>query len=140
MMDAEIAFADFHDNMVVQEQLIYYIIQQVLTLRRKELVILERDITKLEAIKLPFPRKTHAEIIKELQSLGSDIKDGEDLGGDDEELLMNTYDQPLFVTNFPLAIKAFYMPEDPNHPGTAKCSDLLAPEGFGEVIGGSERE
>jgi len=62
------------------------------------------------------------------------------LGGDDEELLMNKYDQPLFVSNFPLAIKAFYMPEDPEHPGTAKCSDLLAPEGFGEVIGGSERE
>jgi len=74
MMDAEIAFADFHDNMAIQEQLIYYIIQQVLTLRRIELDILERDVSKLEKITLPFPRKTHAEVIAELQSLGSDIK------------------------------------------------------------------
>jgi asparaginyl-tRNA synthetase len=72
--------------------------------------------------------------------MGSDIKDWEDLGADDEEMLMNHYKAPIFVTNFPLEIKAFYMPEDPNHPWTAKCSDLLAPEGFGEVIGGSQRE
>ncbi|USN55130.1 MAG: asparagine--tRNA ligase [Candidatus Peribacteria bacterium] len=140
MMDAEMAFSDFKGNMEIQEQLIYFMIQEVLKHNRPDLEALGRDISKLEQITLPFPRKTHADVVRELQALGSDIKDGEDLGADDEELLMNTYDQPLFVTNFPLAIKAFYMPEDPEHPGTAKCSDLLAPEGYGEVIGGSERE
>lgn len=140
MMDAEMAFCDFRGNMEIQEQLVYYMIQQLLEKNKPELTMLGRDISKLEAITLPFPRMTHAEVVKKLQELWSDIKDGEDLWADDEELLMNTFDQPLFVTNFPLAIKAFYMPEDPDHPGTAKCSDLLAPEGFGEVIGGSERE
>jgi asparaginyl-tRNA synthetase len=140
MMDAEMAFCDFRGNMEIQEQLIYYMVQQLLEKNRTELTMLGRDISKLEAITLPFPRMTHAEVVKKLQELWSDIKDGEDLWADDEELLMNTFDQPLFVTNFPLAIKAFYMPEDPDHPGTAKCSDLLAPEGYGEVIGGSERE
>ncbi len=140
MMDAEMAFCDFRGNMEIQEQLIYFMIQEILKKNRNELTMLGRDISKLEAITLPFPRMTHAEVVKKLQELWSDIKDGEDLWADDEELLMNTFDQPLFVTNFPLAIKAFYMPEDPDHPGTAKCSDLLAPEGYGEVIGGSERE
>ncbi len=140
MMDAEMAFCDFRGNMEIQEQLVYYMLQQILEKNKTELTMLGRDVSKLEAITLPFPRMTHAEVVKKLQELWSDIKDGEDLWADDEELLMNTFDQPLFVTNFPLAIKAFYMPEDPDHPGTAKCSDLLAPEGYGEVIGGSERE
>ena len=140
MMDAEMAFTDFKGNMEIQEQLIYFIIQEILKKNKKELEILERDVSKLESIQLPFPRKTHAEVVTELQALGSDIKPGEDLGADDEEMLMNKYDQPLFVSNYPKEIKAFYMPEDDEHPWTVKCSDLLAPEWYGEIIGASERE
>lgn len=140
MMDAETAFCDNDQNMDIQEALIKYVISQVLATRKEELTILTRDIEALtRCVESERPRITHAEIVKQLQAMGSDIQDGEDLGGDDEEMLMNHYQTPIFVTNFPLAIKAFYMPEDPAYPGTAKCSDLLAPQGFGEVIGGSER-
>ncbi len=139
MMDAETAFCDNNQNMEIQEKLIFFIIQEVLKRNKKEFEILERDSSKLEKIQLPFARKKHAEIVKELQEMGSDIKDGEDLGADDEEMLMNKYEQPIFVTNYPKDVKAFYMPEDPEEPGTVKCSDLLAPEWNGEVIGWSER-
>jgi len=139
MMDAEMAFCDNDKNLEIQEDLIYFIIQQVLKNKRKELEIIGRDIQKLEKVEKPFLRKTHADVIKELQEMGSDIKDGEDLWADDETLLTNKYEKPIFVTNFPLDIKAFYMPEDPKYPGTAKCADLLAPEWYGEVIWGSER-
>lgn len=127
-MDAETAFCDNNQNMEIQEKLIFFIIQEVLKRNKKEFEILERDSSKLEKIQLPFARKKHAEIVKELQEMGSDIKDGEDLGADDEEMLMNKYEQPIFVTNYPKDVKAFYMPEDPEEPGTVKCSDLLAPE------------
>ncbi len=140
MMDAEMPFMDYKDNMEVQEQLVFFILQEVLRINRADLETIGRDITKLEKIELPFPRKTHAEIVTELQAMGSDIEAGHDLGGDDEEMLMNKYEQPLFITHYPKDVKAFYMPEDPEHPGTVKCSDLLAPEWYGEVIGGSERE
>lgn len=140
MMDAEMAFTDFRGNMDIQESLVKYIVSQVLAKNSTELTILERDISKLEAVRdLDWPRITHEEIVRQLQGLGSDIQQWEDLGGDDEEILMNQYQTPIFVTNFPLAVKAFYMPEDLDHPGTARCSDLLAPEGYGEVIGWSER-
>ncbi len=139
-MDAETAFCDNSQNMDLQEDLMKYIIAQVLEHNTTELGMIDRDISKLEAcLHTARPRKTHADVVTELQKLGSDIQAGEDLGGDDEEILMNTYETPIFVTNFPLDIKAFYMPEDPTHPGTAKCSDLLAPEGYGEIFGGSER-
>lgn len=141
MMDAETAFCDNNQNMDIQASLIKFIVSEVLRLRASELKILWRDVEKLaKTASEPFPRRPHADVVKELQKLWSDIKDGEDLGADDEQLLMDQYDVPLFVTNFPLEIKAFYMPEDPEHPGTAKCADLLAPEWHGEVIGGSERE
>jgi len=140
MMDAETAFCDNEQNMNIQESLIKFIVSEVLRLNTPELEILERDIEQLtKTVTEPFERKLHADVVKELQWMGSDIKDGEDLGADDEEILMNKYDVPMFVTNYPAEIKAFYMPEDENHPGTVKCSDLLAPWGHGEVIGGSER-
>ncbi len=139
MMDAESAFTDNEKNMKIQEELVYFIIQEILKNNRTELEILERDISKLENITIPFERKKHADVVKELQTMGSDIKDGEDLWADDERMYMEKYEQPIFVTNFPTDIKSFYMPEDPENPGTVKCSDLLAPEGYGEVIGWSER-
>lgn len=140
MMDAETAFCDNKQNMEIQESLIKFIVGEVIRVRSMELTILERDIVHLQkTLDHQFIRKTHAEVVKELQGMGSDIQAGDDLGADDEKMLMEKYETPLFVTNFPLAIKAFYMPEDPDHPGTAKCADLLAPEGYGEIIGGSER-
>ncbi len=139
MMDAEMAFTDYKWNMEIQEKLIYYIIQEVLKKNRTDLEIIGRDISKLELIKTPFLRKKHSDVITELQKLWSDIKQWEDLWADDETILMKKYDQPIFVTNFPLDIKAFYMPEDLENPWTAKCSDLLAPEWYWEVIWWSER-
>lgn len=141
MMDAETAFCDNVMNMDIQESLIKFIMAEVIRVRSHELEILWRDISLLQkTVTEPFLRKRHTEVVQELQALGSDIKDGEDLGADDEEILMNQYDVPLFVTNYPKEIKAFYMPEDPAYPGTVKCADLLAPEWNGEVIWWSERE
>lgn len=140
MMDAESAFVDNEWNMQIQEQLMSFIVQEVLKRNMPELVITWRDINKLENIKWSFPRITHAEAIKQLQWLGSDIKDGEDLWADDEEMLMKEYDKPLFITHWPLVIKAFYMKEDPENPGFALCSDLIWTEWAGELIWGSQRE
>ena len=140
MMDAEMAFCDHKMNMEVQEALIFHIIQKVLEKNRAELEILERNIEFLEKIQLPFIRKTHAEVIKELQAMGSDIKENEDLGADDETMFTKQFDRPIFVEKYPAEVKAFYMKRDPQDPTRALCADLLAPEGYGEIIGGSQRE
>lgn len=140
MLDAEAAFADYQDNMNTQEGLIRHILTKVLAENFSELMILERNIDALEKANQPFIRKTHAEVVKELQAMGSDIKEMDDLGGDDETMLMKKYEQPMFVTKYPTEIKAFYMKRDPEDPTRVLCSDLLAPEGYGEVIGGSQRE
>jgi asparaginyl-tRNA synthetase len=140
MMDAEAAFVEHEENMKIQEGLILHIIKRVLEKNRKELKILERDTAALEKIKAPFIRKTHAEVVKELQEMGSDIKPNHDLGADDETMLTQKYDNPIFVEKYPAEVKAFYMKRDPNDDSRALCSDLLAPEGYGEIIGGSQRE
>ncbi len=140
MLDAEAAFVDYIENMDIQENLIKFILNSVLNENKQELKILERNIEALEKATQPFIRKTHQEVVKELQEMGSDIKDMEDLGADDETMLMNKYQQPMFVTKYPTAIKAFYMKRDPKNPDFVLCSDLLAPEGYGEIIGGSQRE
>ncbi len=140
MMDAETAFCDNDQNMDIQESLVKFIVSEVIRLNTSDLKILDRDVEVLQkTVDEPFTRKLHADVVKELQSMWSDIKDGEDLWADDEEILMNKYDVPIFVTNYPQDIKAFYMPEDPNHPWTVKCADLLAPGWHGEVIWWSER-
>ena len=139
MLDAEAAFMQFEDNLKLQERLVHYVVTNVLKNKKKELGIIGRDTSILEKIKIPFPRLRYTEAIKQLQKLGSDIKEGEDLGGDDETMLMKEYDQPLFVTHYPAKMKAFYMQPDPEDPELALCADLLAPEGYGEIIGGSER-
>jgi len=140
MMDAEAAFADHEDNLTTQEELVRYILTKVLTENRQELTILERHIEALEKANQPFIRKTHLEVIKELRSMGSDIGEMDDLGGDDETMLTKKYDQPIFVEKYPSAVKAFYMKRDPADESRVLCSDLLAPEGYGEIIGGSQRE
>jgi asparaginyl-tRNA synthetase len=140
MMDAEAAFADYEENMNTQEELVHAILTAVLTERQAELKILERNVEALEKANQPFLRKTHADVVKELQSMGSDIKENDDLGGDDETILTKKYDQLIFVEKYPAEVKAFYMKRDPQDESRVLCSDLLAPEGYGEIIGGSQRE
>ncbi len=137
MMDAEMAFFDHELNLKVQENLISFVARRVLELNMKDLEILERDPKVLEKIKAPFDRLTYDDAIKKLQELGSDIKYGEDLGNDDETLIMQGAEKPLFIERWPADIKAFYMKRDGDK---ALCADLIAPEGHGEIIGGSQRE
>ena len=140
MMDAEMAFIEHQGNMDIQEGLICHIVKKVLEINKKELEILERDIEPLKKIEAPFIRKTHADVIKELREMGSDIGENDDLGADDETMLTQKYDKPIFVEKYPSVVKAFYMKRDPENESLALCSDLLAPEGYGEIIGGSQRE
>ena len=140
MMDAEAAFVEHEENMATQEGMVAHIVKRVLEKNTPELVILERNIEPLKKIVPPFIRKTHADVVKELQEMGSDIKDGDDLGGDDETILTQKYDKPIFVEKYPSEVKAFYMKRDPKDPSRVLCADLLAPEGYGEIIGGSQRE
>ncbi len=140
MMDAEMAFADLEENMRVQEELIRYMVKSVLEKNQQELAILERDIKPLENILKPFYKITHAEAVKRLHELGSDIKEDDDMGADDETILTKQYDNPIFVTHYPKDVKAFYMKRDPVDNSRVLCADLLAPEGYGEIIGGSQRE
>ena len=140
MMDAEMAFVDLDQNLKIQEELIRFMVSSVLEKNKNELLLLERDTKALENIVKPFHRITHTEAVKMLQKLGSDIKNGEDLGADDETLLTKQFDNPIFVTNYPAEIKAFYMKRNAKDNTKAECADLLAPEGYGEIIGGSQRE
>jgi len=140
MMDAEAAFVEHEENMKIQEGLIEFIVGKVLEKNLSELATLERDIEPLKKIKAPFVRMTHAEAIKKLHELGSDIKADDDLGGDDETILTKEYEKPIFVEKYPAKVKAFYMKRDPENEELALCADLLAPEGYGEIIGGSQRE
>jgi asparaginyl-tRNA synthetase len=140
MMDAEIAFSNLEDNLNLQENLIRYMTQAVLKTNKPELEILERDIKPLENIIKPFYRLTHAEAVAKLKELGSDIKDRDDLGADDETMLTKLYDNPIFITHYPAEVKAFYMKRDPQDESRVLGADLLAPEGYGEIIGGSQRE
>ena len=140
MMDAEMAFCNLSDNLAVQEELLRFMVQKVLVENQEELKLLERDTKVLENITKPFYKMTHAEAVKKLHELGSDIKEDDDLGADDETMLTNEYDNPIFVTNYPAKIKAFYMKRNEQDESLAECADLLAPEGYGEIIGGSQRE
>ncbi len=140
MMDAEAAFVEHDENIKIQEGLVAFIVKSVLEKNLQELKILERNIEPLKKIVPPFIRKTHAEVVRELREMGSDIQPNHDLGGDDETLLTKKYDKPIFVEKYPAEVKAFYMKRDPADPTRAICSDLLAPEGYGEIIGGSQRE
>jgi asparaginyl-tRNA synthetase len=140
MCEPEVAFNDSNDNMKLQEEFISYIVARCLERRQKELAELERDVSKLQTIKPPFPRIDYNEAVKMLQKKGSDVKWGDDLGAEDETLLVEGADRPVFIFNYPKEAKAFYMKENPADPRTVLCDDCLAPEGYGEIIGGSQRE
>jgi asparaginyl-tRNA synthetase len=140
MIEPEVAWNDSDANMQLQEELVVYLVQRVLDRRRVELTELERDVSKLEAIVAPFPRLNYTDAVALVQKKGSATQWGEDLGAEDEALIVADYDRPVFVFNYPKEAKAFYMKENPDDPRTVLCDDLLAPEGFGEMIGGSQRE
>lgn len=139
MVEPEMAYAHLEDSIAHGEALIMYIIKQVLEKKKYELDILERDISKLEAIKRPFPKMRYSEAVKVLKEKGVDFEDGNDFGAEDETILSNLNDSPLVVHHFPSAIKAFYMEPDPDNPTYCRSVDFLAPEGYGEIIGGGER-
>ncbi|HXQ27747.1 MAG TPA: asparagine--tRNA ligase [Gemmatimonadales bacterium] len=140
MVEPEVAWNDSNDNMRLQEEFVSAIVARCLERRRAELTELERDLAPLERVTPPFPRISYTDAITRLRELGSDLTWGADLGGDDETLLARQYDRPVFVHNYPKDVKAFYMKVDPADPKTVLNNDLLAPEGYGEIIGGSQRE
>jgi len=140
MIEPEVAWNDSNDNMKLQEEFVSYLVHRALERRSAELTELERDLSKLEAIEAPFPRLEYTDAIDLLHRKGSTTTWGEDLGAEDESLIVAEYDRPVFVMNYPKEAKAFYMKENPNDPRTVLCDDLLAPEGYGEIIGGSQRE
>jgi asparaginyl-tRNA synthetase len=140
MVEPEVAFNDSDANMRLQEEFVSYIVSRVLERRQEELKELERDTQPLQRVVPPFPRISYTEAVARLNALGSDMTWGRDLGGDDETLLAKEFDRPLLVYNYPKHVKAFYMKENPEDPRTVLNNDCLAPEGYGEIIGGSQRE
>ncbi|MGC9048644.1 MAG: asparagine--tRNA ligase [Patescibacteria group bacterium] len=139
MMDAEAAFVEHEENMKIQEKLIEHLVSQVIRNRKKELEILKRDPKPLEKIKAPFYKITYDEAIKLLQKNGAKIKWGDDFGGDEETMISKSFDKPVFIEKYPAKIKAFYMKPDPENSELVLNDDLIAPEGYGEIIGGSQR-
>ena len=140
MVEPEIAFCDMKENIKWAEKLIDYIFQEVIKNKRNELKILERDIHVLENIKAPFPKISYTECINLLNKGGFDIKWGDDFGSPEETFISEKYDKPVVVFGFPSKIKAFYMKRDPENEKVVLGMDILAPEGYGEIVGGSERE
>lgn len=140
MVEPEMAYADLDDIMDLAEELILDFTARILKTRRAELEVLERDTAALEKIRRPFVRMTYDQAIKRLQDLGGGPEWGQDLGAPDETLLSGEHDRPILVHRYPLAAKAFYMKPDPADKRLALCVDVLAPEGYGEIIGGSQRE
>ncbi|MGD6831560.1 asparagine--tRNA ligase [Sutcliffiella halmapala] len=140
MIEPEMAFIEFDDNLKVQEEYVSYIVQAVLRNCKLELGVLDRDVTKLEKIKAPFPRISYDDAIKFLNEKGfDDIKWGDDFGSPHETAIAESYDMPVFITHYPIGIKPFYMQPHPERDDVVLCADLIAPEGYGEIIGGSER-
>jgi asparaginyl-tRNA synthetase len=140
MVEPEVAFNELKDNMELAEDFIEYIVQTVLTTRAEELKTIGRDTTKLENVKAPFPRIHYNEAVKILEEAGLKFEYGNDFGAPDETVISEKFDRPVIVHHYPSAIKAFYMKRDPSEPDKALAMDILAPEGYGEIIGGSQRE
>jgi len=139
MVEPEVAYAGLDDVMNLAEDLVVSVVSRVLDKRRRELTIIERDVTKLESVQKPFPRISYDDAVKTLQSKGLPIEWGGDFGGPDETMLSEQYDRPVMVSRYPASVKAFYMKPDPDRPELALGVDVLAPEGYGEIIGGGER-
>jgi asparaginyl-tRNA synthetase len=139
MVEPEMAYAGLEDVMNLAEDLIVSVVARVIEKRQQELKVLERDISKLETVQKPFPRITYDEAVKTLQARGLPIEWGGDFGGPDETMLSEQYDRPVLVHRYPAAIKPFYMKPDPERAEVALGVDVLAPEGYGEIIGGGER-
>lgn len=140
MMDAEAAYVEHEENMAIQEGLIRYVIRTVLDKCEKELIVMERDIEKLKKADSPFRRMTHYDAVELLRAKGSSITHGDDLGAQEEVMLTEGSDVPIFIEKWPKEIKAFYMKRDKDNPDVVLGADLIATEGFGEIIGGSQRE
>jgi asparaginyl-tRNA synthetase len=139
MVEPEMAYANLDDVMELAEDLVVSVVARVLDKRRRELTILERDVSKLESVQKPFPRISYDDAVKKLQSKGLPIEWGGDFGGPDETTLSEEFDRPVMVHRYPAAVKAFYMKPDPERADLALGVDVLAPEGYGEIIGGGER-
>jgi asparaginyl-tRNA synthetase len=140
MIEPEVAWNDSNDNMRLQEDFVSFVVQRCLERRAAELAELERDVAPLARVAPPFHRVDYGDAVAILQKKGSAVQWGDDLGAEDESLLVADYDRPVFVMNYPKEAKAFYMKENPADPRTVLCDDCLAPEGYGEIIGGSQRE
>ncbi len=140
MLEPEIAFLDLNDTMNLMEDMIVQLIARILEKRQEDLKILERDIGRLTAIKKPFPRITYAEALEILKKVGTNVQFGDDFGGDEETMISQAFDRPVMIHRFPAEIKAFYMKRAPEDNRLALGVDMLAPEGYGEIIGGGQRE
>ena len=139
MVEPEVAYATLDDTMDLAEQLVESVVARVLDKRRPELAQLERDTSKLETVTTPFPRISYTEAIERLKGAGLPVEWGGDFGGTDETVLSGQFDRPVLVHRYPAAVKAFYMKPDPQQLDLALCVDMLAPEGYGEIIGGGQR-
>ncbi|TLS53135.1 asparagine--tRNA ligase [Paenibacillus antri] len=140
MIEPEMAFVDHEENLRVQEQFVSHVVQTVLAKNAKELATLERDTSKLEKALAPFPRITYDDAVKFLNANGfPEFVWGEDFGAPHETAIAESYEKPVFITHYPTSLKAFYMKPDPDRPDVVLCADLIAPEGYGEIIGGSQR-
>jgi len=140
MIEPEVAYCDLYQDMDLAEGMIVSIVERVLENNRPELESLERDISKLEVIKTPFPRITYAEAVDILKEAQADFIDGDDFGGTDETIISERFEKPVIISHYPAAVKAFYMKREPKNPDLALCVDILAPEGYGEIVGGGQRE
>jgi asparaginyl-tRNA synthetase len=140
MCEPEVAFADLNDDMDLAEEMLEYIVQTVFKEMHEDLKILERDTSKLEIVKRPFPRISYNEAVQILKKNGVDFEWGNDFGASDETVIVQQFDRPVIIHRYPAAVKAFYMKRDAENPKLALAVDVLAPEGYGEIIGGSQRE
>jgi len=140
MIEPEIAYCDLDGDMDIAEEFIEYIVQRTLEERKEELKLLERDISKLETVQRPFPRISYDEAVTIIKDNGLEFEDGNDFGAPDETIISEQFDRPVMVHRYPAAVKAFYMKGDPDDLSKALCVDVLAPEGYGEIIGGGQRE
>ncbi len=141
MVEPEVAFMDLDGDMELMEQFVSYIARTVLEKHRQELVsVLERDCSKLEKVEPPFPRITYTEAVEVIRKAGHQMAWGDDIGGDEETIVASAYDRPVMVHRYPAEMKAFYFKKDPQDQKVALCCDVLAPEGYGEIIGGGQRE